>query len=514
MDESFATPGQRVLRRIWRALEGHPVAPTYWLVREWLLRALGFVYLVAFASAAMQVRGLIGRHGILPADRFLDAVAEQAGSRWDGFVALPSLFWLDASDTTIALVCWAGAAMALLVVLGYCHAALLAALWVVQLSLDHVGQRWWSFGWENQLLETGFLAIFLGSTKSLRTLDLRAPPSRIPIVLMRWLVFRIMLGAGLIKLRGDPCWTELTCLEFHFETQPIPNPGGWLMHRLPAWALHGGVLFNHVAELVAPFFAFGPRRVRLVAGTVMIAFQLVLIASGNLAFLNWLTIVPCIACFDDAALRRIAPARWRRTVADADRLPPPSRARAIVCSVFAVVVAWKSLPVVVNLVSPGQAMNRSFDRLALVNTYGAFGSVDRERFELVIEGSDDEVPDDDARWHAYELPCKPGDPSRRPCQVSPWHYRLDWLMWFAALDVAHTGTLERETWVIAVVEALLRGEPAVEGLFARVPFARAPRWIRVVVYRYRFSTFGEPGWWVRERVGVIVRAVGRADFGK
>jgi len=250
--ERYAPRSQRVLLRLWRALEGPPVTPSFWLVREWLLRALGFIYLVAFASAAMQVRGLIGSHGILPAARLLDRVAASAGSRWDGFLALPSAFWIDAGDTTLQLVCWAGAALALAVMLGYAHAAILALLWAGYLSLDHVGQRWWSFGWELQLLETGFLAIFMGSTRSLRTLDPRAPPSRIPIVLMRWLIFRVMIGAGLIKLRGDPCWTELTCLEFHFETQPNPNPGGWLMHGLPPSMLHAGVAFNHVAEMVAP----------------------------------------------------------------------------------------------------------------------------------------------------------------------------------------------------------------------------------------------------------------------
>jgi hypothetical protein len=502
--DQFATRGQRALRRVWRALEGPPNVPTYWLVREWILRSLGFVYLVAFASAATQVRGLIGPHGILPAQRMLDAVADKAGSRWQGFVELPSVFWIDAGDTTLTVVCWIGAALALAVILGYGHAAILAALWIVQLSLDHVGQRWWSFGWENQLLETGFLAIFMGSTKSLRTLDVRAPPSKIPIVLMRWLIARIMLGAGLIKLRGDPCWVALTCLEYHFETQPIPNPGGWLMHRLPAWILHGGVVLNHAAELAAPFFVFGPRRARLVAGVVMIAFQLTLVVSGNLAFLNWLTLVPCIACFDDAALRRLVPPGWARAVVDSDRLPPASRARTIITAIFASVVAYKSIDVVVNLISPGQAMNRSYDRFALVNTYGAFGRVDRERLELVIEGTDDATPDDAADWRPYELPCKPGDPERRPCQVSPWHYRLDWLMWFAALDVADDGVIGRERWLSPLLDAVARGEPAVLSLFARVPFPRGVRWVRIVVYRYRFTAPGEPGWWHRERLGALL----------
>jgi hypothetical protein len=166
--------------------------------------------------------------------------------------------------------------------------------------------------------------------------------------------------------------------------------------------------------------------------------------------------------------------------------------------------------VVRNLASSHQAMNRSFDRLALVNTYGAFGSVTLERHELVIEGTLDEDPET-ATWHAYELPCKPGDPERRPCQVSPWHYRLDWLMWFAALDAAHTGTLGDERWMIPLLDALLRGEPTVQSLFARVPFQLGPQWIRVSIYRYRFTAAGEPGWWHRERLGTFIRPLAQDD---
>ena len=253
------------------------------------------------------------------------------------------------------------------------------------------------------------------------------------IWLLRWLIFRIMLGAGLIKLRGDPCWLDLTCLFFHYETQPIPNPLSRAFHLLPQPLLQAGVLMNHAAELVAPWFVLGPRRVRHAAGALMLGFQGILIASGNLSFLNWLTIVPILACFDDSLLRRVLPRALVERAERAAAAAKPSRAQRALALALAALVAVLSVGPVLNLVSEQQVMNTSFDRLALVNTYGAFGTVGRARDEIVFEGTSDENPTDAAQWRAYEFPCKPGDPQRRPCIVSPFQPRLDWQIWFAAM---------------------------------------------------------------------------------
>ena len=253
------------------------------------------------------------------------------------------------------------------------------------------------------------------------------------IWLLRWLAARIMLGAGLIKLRGDPCWRDLTCLDFHFETQPIPNPLTPLFHFLPPWAHAGGVLFNHVVELVAPLLALGPRRARIVAGVLMAALQLVLILSGNLAFLNWLTLIPIAACFDDGVWRRLLPARLAARATAARSLAVPSRAQGLTAGVLALAIASLSVPPVLNMLSGKQIMNTSFTTLPLVNTYGAFGSVGRERQQLVIEGTTDRAITPATRWIAYQPRCQPSDPARRPCWMSPYHRRLDWLLWFAAM---------------------------------------------------------------------------------
>jgi uncharacterized membrane protein YphA (DoxX/SURF4 family) len=497
--EAFEPRGRAWLRRVWRVLDGPPGPRGYWLVRFAILRLLGLVYAVAFATAVFQLVALVGEDGLLPAEVFLDRVREQYG-----FFELPTIFFVDCSDAMLLGVSVVGLVVAIAVMLGLENAGAMLVLWILYMSIDHVGQRWYSFGWESQLLETGFLAVFLCPLTGWRPLSRDHPPSLVVVWLMRWLSFRIMLGAGLIKLRGDACWTELTCLDYHFETQPVPSPLSWLFHFAPQWMRHGGVAFNHVVELGAPWLIVLGRRPRLVAGVLMVVFQLTLIASGNLSFLNWLTIVPCLACFDDAFLRRLLPARW---IPDRDPAARPGQAVRVVSWVLAVMIAWLSIDVVLNLAGRRQSMNRSYDPLHLVNTYGAFGSVGQTRPELVIEGSND-----GETWKAYEFPCKPGDPSRRPCLITPYHYRLDWLMWFAAMEAEATGRLQREAWVLQLVHHLLRADPETLGLLAHDPFdGKPPALVRVRLFQYRFAPPGAEDWWTREEVGTLIRPVAVDD---
>jgi len=327
------------------------------------------------------------------------------------------------------------------------------------------------------------------------------------IVLLLWVVFRLMLGAGLIKMRGDPCWRELTCLDWHFETQPIPNPLSPGFHFLPHSVHAFGVLYNHLCELILPWFLLAPRRLRVAAGVLLFGFQGTLILSGNLAFLNWLTLVPILACFDDDFLRWLLPRRARGWLDRRPTAAEPARGHQIAAGALAALVAVLSLEPIGNLLSSHQAMNRSFDRFALVNTYGAFGSVGEQRDELIIEGTRDAVVGEATSWQAYELPCKPGDPLRRPCVLGPYHYRLDWLMWFAAM-----GTPDQYPWAVNLIAKLLEGDPSVRPLLARDPFPDAPpRFIRVERYRYRFAGYGEDAWWKRERIGQWLEPIAADD---
>ena len=472
----------------------------YWLSRFILLRFLGFIYFMAFLCAVKQIVPLIGHNGLLPADDFLHRAGAHFGDNLNGFFELPSLFWFGISDGALLTVSWIGLVLSVIVMCGYANSLIMLALWGLYMSLMNVGQLWYGYGWEMQLLETGFLGVFLSPLLDPRPFPRHAPPV-VVFWLYRWLIFRIMLGAGLIKIRGDACWRDLTCLYYHYETQPIPNPVSWWLHFRPHWFQQFGVLWNHFVELIVPWFGFYPRKARHVAGVLMAGFQGVLIISGNLSFLNWLTIVPCLACFDDTFWARFLPRPLvvrAKAAGDAAASRTPSPAAEFAAVALAFVVAILSIEPVMNLISPGQVMNTSFNRLNLVNTYGAFGTVGRERFEIIFEGTLDASPDN-ATWREYEFVAKPGDPRRRPPIIAPYQPRIDWQIWFAAMS-----TPQQYPWTLHFTWKLLHNDAGTLSLLANNPFpAEPPRFIRAELYRYRFTPPDKDDgtWWTRERVG-------------
>ncbi|KAK7796059.1 hypothetical protein U0070_019810 [Myodes glareolus] len=290
----------------------------------------------------------------------------------------------------------------------------------------------------------------------------------------------------------------------------------YYLHRSPWWFHHFETLSNHFLELLVPFFLFLGRRMCVLHGVLQILFQVILIISGNLSFLNWLTIVPSLACFDDAALGFLFPSGPRglknqvlkMQKEDTQGVQSKPRygcmVRQVVNFSLGILVAWLSVPVVINLLSSRQVMNTSFNPLRIVNTYGAFGSITKERTEVILQGTaSPNASAPDAVWEDYEFKCKPGDLWRRPCLISPYHYRLDWLMWFAAFQ-----TYEQNEWIIHLAGKLLAGDAEALSLLALNPFeGRAPpRWIRGEHYRYRFSLpsglhAAQGKWWIRKRIG-------------
>ncbi|MCB9765046.1 MAG: lipase maturation factor family protein [Alphaproteobacteria bacterium] len=470
-----------------------------WLTRALVLRGLGAVYAVAFLVAALQNRVLIGAGGLTPARAFLERMGEAYGGRLAGFVARPSLFWLDASDATLLGAAWVGVALGLAAAAGRVRGPVFLGMWALYLSIVHVGQVWYGYGWETLLCEAGFLAIFLAPWRSGRLFDPRSPPAELVIWLYRWLAFRLMFGAGLIKLRGDACWTDLTCLQFHYETQPMPHPLSALWHRLPDGAHAAGVLVNHAVELVVPFFIFAPRPLRTAAGVALVGFQLSLIASGNLSFLNWLTLVIGLSCFEDEPMKRLL----SHIDVSKMRQPPPHPARRWVLGALAVVVGLLSLAPVANMLSPGQVMNSSFDRLRLVNTYGAFGSVGRERLTVVVQGG----PSAEGPWTDIPWRCQPVDVDARPCWLTPYHLRLDWQAWFAPFS-----DIYEHPWMVHLVARLLAGDPDVQGLMGESPFPDAPPpFVRLELYRYAFAPPGAAAWWTRDDLGTYLRPLSLDD---
>ena len=419
---------------------------------------------------------------------------------------LPSLFWFGISDQGLAIFAWVGFGLSLIVLGGFANAILLGILWAMYMSIIHVGQIWYGYGWETQLLETGFLSIFLCPLLDGRPFPSCRPPLLV-IWLFRWLGFRIMIGAGLIKLRGDPCWRDLTCLYYHYETQPIPSPISRYLHFAPHWFHKFGTAWNHFIELIVPWFSFGPRRARHVAGVLLVSFQIILIISGNLSFLNYVTIIPFLACFDDTFLRRILPRPIVKRAERAAQESEPSRINNTIAIGLSLLVAYLSIAPVANLISERQMMNTSFDRLSLVNTYGAFGAVGKERDEIIFEGTDDAIITGDTKWKEYEFKAKPGNPDLRPPFIAPYQPRIDWQIWFAAMGSPRntrgrsissgnccTTILERFPFSAAIHFPLDR----------RITFARR-------LYRYHFAPPGDPAWWKREPIGEWLPALSIDD---
>src|SRR5213082_4325752 len=479
---------------------------SYWLTRFVILRLLGFVYAVSFFVAARQLVPLIGHRGLTPADFYLSSIHAELGSRTEGMLHLPTLFWFGCTDMGMSIFAWVGFVLSLIVLGGYANAILLAALWAMYMSIVHVGQIWYGYGWEIQLLETGFLSIFLCPLLDGRPFPKCRPPIFV-FWLFRWLGFRIMIGAGLIKLRGDTCWRDLTCLYYHYETQPIPNPISRYLHFAPAWFHKFGVAWNHFVELIVPWFSFGPRTARHIAGILLVSFQMVLIISGNLSFLNYVTIIPFLACLDDTFLRRLLPGPIVKRAERAAQESEPSRINNTIALGLSLLVVYLSIAPVANLISERQLMNYSYDPLDLVNTSGAIRTVGHERPEIIFEGTDDALITGNTQWKEYEFKAKPGDPHRRPAIIAPYQCRIDWQIWFAAM-----ASPAEYPWTLHFVWKLLHNDRGTLSLLADNPFPNAPpRYIRARLYRYRFAPIGDPAWWKREPVGEWLPALSTND---
>lgn len=465
----------------------------YQIARFLIERGLGALYLIGFVVAARQFPALAGERGLEPAPPLLAATT---------FWSVPSVFQLRYSDRLLTATAWFGAALSAAMVLGLPQLAPLPvtmfawfSLWALYQSIVNIGGTFYSFGWESLLLEAGFLAIFLGNAAV-------APPLLV-ILAFRWLAFRVEFGAGLIKLRGDECWRSLTCMDYHHETQPMPGPLSWYFHHLPKPLHRLETLGNFVAQLILPFGLFAPQPIATIVAALMIGTQLYLVVSGNYAWLNWVTIVVMTAAIGDwivSLFGQPVPAS----------MPAPPAWFALLVVALAIGILILSYRPVRNLLSPNQAMNASFEPFRLVNTYGAFGSVTRRRYEVVVEGSDAEAIEV-ATWREYEFPGKPGDPSRRPPQVAPYHLRLDWLMWFLPISPAYG-----QSWFGGFLTRLLEGDPQVLRLLRVNPFPGGPpTFIRARLFEYRYTSWQERratgAWWARQPVGELVPPIRRAS---
>jgi predicted DCC family thiol-disulfide oxidoreductase YuxK len=469
------------------------------------LRALAAIYFIAFASFWWQLNGLIGPHGILPAQPYLDAVARQLGVArfWD----LPTLAWFFGGGLFLHLLCAAGLLLAVALFRRVAQPVCLVLLWLFYLSLCGVGQVFMGYQWDALLLETGLLAVFLAPWRT--DGNDRPEPPRAPRRLLGWLLFRLMFLSGWVKLAsGDATWRNLTALAHHYETQPLPTWLAWYAHQLPAWFQEFSCAVMFATELAVPFLLFGPRRLRLGAALGLIVFQLLIALSGNYTFFNLLTIALCLLFLDDAWWARWtgrAPRPYAAIRADARRAEIPRRRRlgATVFAVFFTASVVITLPSLLRPAAWPAWYGRMYQVVAAtrsVNSYGLFAVMTASRPEIIIEGSQD------ARtWTAYEFPWKPGDLARRPGYVAPYQPRLDWQLWFAALAYPNY-----DPWMASFLRQLGANAPAVTGLLQTNPFAHEPpRYLRAVLYDYQFTTPAERArtgrWWRRSVIGYYLQ---------
>jgi predicted DCC family thiol-disulfide oxidoreductase YuxK len=462
--------------------------PRYDLVAYLFLRFFGLIYLSAFISFAVQAQGLIGSHGILPLPDLVDAATSRFG--WQRFFIMPMVFWLNASDVAIEAVCWAGAGLSVLLLCNVLPRLSLPLLFVLYLSLLYAGQAFMTFQWDTFLLEAGFLALLLSFAKT---------PG---IWLLRWLLFRFMFMSGVVKLAsGDPNWWNLSALSYHFLTQPLPTPLAWYVAQLPSGVLKFGTGATFFIELILPFLIFCPRRPRFLAAFGVLALQSCIILTGNYNWFNLQTMLLCLILFDDAALQKILPRGLIRL------LPEPAAHDTRPMAVTAIVGVVALLIVLCSLVEMverfggkppafAQMIDRFVEPLHLVSAYGLFAVMTTKRHEIVIEGSDDGV-----QWREYEFRYKPGDVARAPLWNIPHQPRLDWQMWFAALDDPR-----RLPWFWRFIQRLLENEPTVTALLERNPFpGTRPAYVRAEFYDYTFAG-GEVAargiWWDRRSLGL------------
>ena len=471
-------------------------------VRSLVLRGIGVVHAVAFASLGVQVRGLLGRQGIAPAAEMLEQARHALGGV--SLLHVPTLFWIGASDGALVGACWLGGVLGLCAAAGLAPRLALLGCWALYLSLVTVGDVFLGYQWDALLLEAGLLAVFWAPGGLRPWRGPRREPGRVGLWLLRWLVFRLFFLSGVVKLAsGDEAWRDLTALQYHYWTQPLPTRSAvWvdaLQHALPPLETFS-VAVTLAIELLAPFGIFAPRLVRLVSASLLVLLQLAIAATGSYGFFNLLTIVLCASLLDDAALEALTPRRWRAAApgaaapvaagrANAVRRAAAALAAAFVLAVTSATALERLLPVpfpgAADILLDGLAPLRSF------NAYGLFAIMTKQRPEITLEGSRD-----GERWTPYTFRWKPGPLDRAPGFPGLHMPRLDWQMWFAALE-----DCERAPWLLAFQARLLEGSPPVLGLLASSPFPEPPPSevrSRIALYRLAGAAARRRGvWWER-----------------
>jgi predicted DCC family thiol-disulfide oxidoreductase YuxK len=505
--------------------------PTYFWARRWFLRLLGLVFLIAFVSLWTQVDGLVGENGILPAGQFLHAVHDQLGAR--AYTVLPTFCWFGATNICLHWLCAFGSILSILLIVGVAPALTLVALVSLYVSLVAVGQTFLSYQWDILLIETGFLAIFIAPWRWLVVKGPGPPVSKVGLFLLKFLLFKLMMMSGVVKLTShDDCWWNLTALDYHYWSQPLPTIFAWWTDQSPEWFKKFSVGFCLFVEIIVPLFLWAPRRLRLIAAGLLVFLQIAIALTGNYCFFNLLTIALCLLLIDDQWIER-ASRRWKlgggapatpesaspSRTGLAGALPSIFRDQSrssLIRRSLAIVTIVSTVPVDIWLIysafrptaeppRPIAVLEENLESLHIVSGYGLFRQMTRDRLEIEVEGSADGV-----EWKTYPFKWKPGDVNRAPGWCAPHQPRLDWQMWFAAL-----GSPRDQQWFLSFAVCLMQNKRDVTSLLASNPFpSDPPQFVRARLFRYRFTTDRdgpEKAWWKREEVGKYLPEISLRD---
>ncbi len=480
--------------------------PKYGLTARIFLQALSVVYFFAFLSLLPQLPGLVGAQGLLPAESYLTTLRAEHGvaATW----LAPTLAWFGAHDGALQFMALVGIVLSFLAFGGILLAPCLLLMWALYLSLVVAGQSFTAFPWDLLLLEAGFLAIFLVPFRRAVGYRSRVEASSTVVWLFRFLLFRLLFGSGLMKLlSGDAAWRNLTALGSHFETQPLPTAPAWFVHQMPSALLKAATLAALACELVVPFLFFLPRRARQLGALITAGYQLLLLLTGNFAFLNWLTLALCLLLLDDKILLSFRPKRSKAEESFRNETDPSAKAgagmtrkgkfRTRITTILAIALVTLGLTRLVapfvRLPMPVLLFTAILSPLRISNDYGLFAVMATSRPEVVIEGSED-----GATWKEYTFAAKPGDAGRMPGWVAPFQPRLDWQLWLAARSEPGA-----QPWIAHLMIRLLQGSKPALALFESDPFSVSPpQFVRATLYAYRFTTPEERSrdgaWWRRE----------------
>lgn len=488
---------------------------SFFISRSIFLRCLGIIYFFAFWSLHHQILGLLGKNGIVSIQtswEILQEIAVKCEWGWSVYWRYPSLCWLAPDDFTLQFLCVAGQILSFFVILGVALVPTLTLLWFFYLSLTIAGSvafaPFLSFQWDSLLLEVGFLSLFFAPLQLRpQKLSQETPPCPYVLFLLWWVLFRLTFCSGFLKIvGGDASWQNLTALTYHYNTQPLTPWTAWYLYQFPLAFHQLSVLVVLVIQLIAPLFLFIPQYGRLCASVAMIFLQITILLTGNYAFFNWLAIALCLLGIEDRYWKksfdflRRKPSIYVSVVPPQPINKPSSRSTRIAIGITFFIAFLGFLRGFV----PSASQNLLFrpflevtTAFRMINSYGLFVHMTKQRPELIIEGSFDQK-----EWKAYEFRWKVGDVFRKPSFVAPYHPRLDWQMWFAAL-----GNYKKNVWFLKLLQRLLQNEPETLALLEKNPFSeQPPRYLRVLCYDYQLSDFTTRkqtgAWWIRTYQGM------------